>query len=121
LNLQKINNWFFWSMMGSFALLAHLLLLTIPYTKVLGIKVTPADCFIEPAIERTYKIIKKFDCWHIPIGQNDFNVVNAFPNEYRPRPQILNTLPELINVDYPLMPYALSKAIELLDRLVHTA
>jgi purine nucleosidase len=39
-------------------LLSQLLLLTMEDKEVIGINVTPADCFIEPALESTYKMLQ---------------------------------------------------------------
>ena len=102
-------------------LLSQILLLTMPHVEVVGINVTPADCFIEPAIESTYKILDKFGRAHIPIGRNDFNGINAFPSEWRARPEIVNALPDLINVEYSINPYDLPTAFELLERTLESA
>jgi len=95
-------------------ILSQLLLLTMSDVELIGINVTPADCFIEPAIESTYKILKVFDRTDIAIGRSDFNGVNAFPNEWRARPEIINVLPTLINLEYTIDPYSIPNAIDLL-------
>jgi len=95
-------------------LLSQMLLLTMENVEILGINVTPADCFIEPAIESAYKILSLFGKTHIPIGRSNLNGVNAFPNEWRARPEVVNALPMLINLDYPIDPYSIPDAVDLL-------
>jgi inosine-uridine nucleoside N-ribohydrolase len=63
-------------------LLSLLLILTMKEKELIGINVTPADCFIEPALESTYKILQFFHQEKIPIGRGDFYGINAFPNEW---------------------------------------
>ena len=99
-------------------LLSQLLLLTMKDVEVIGINITPADCFIEPAIESSYKILQLFGKENIPLGRSDKNGINAFPNEWRARPTVINALPTLINMSYGLNPYCLQNAVELLiDKL----
>ncbi len=50
-------------------LLSQLLLMTMENKKVIGINVTPADCFLEPALESTYKILQLFQKENIEIGR----------------------------------------------------
>jgi purine nucleosidase len=95
-------------------LLSQILLLTMKNVEVIGVNVTPADCFIEPAIESTYKVLQLFDRTDIPIGRSDFNGVNAFPNEWRARPEVINALPMLINREYKVNAYDLPNAVDLL-------
>lgn len=95
-------------------ILSQLLLLTMKEVEVIGINITPADCFIEPAIESTYKILQLFGKEDIPLGRSDKNGINAFPNEWRARPEVINALPPLINASYNLDPYSLPEAVDLL-------
>jgi len=95
-------------------LLSQMLVLTMEEVELIGVNVTPADCFIEPAIESTYKVLQLFERTAIPIGRSDFHGVNAFPSEWRARPEVVNALPMLINIKYELDPYALPEAVDLL-------
>src|SRR5688572_14067139 len=95
-------------------ILSQLLLLTMENKEVIGINVTAADCFIEPALESTYKILQLFGKENIEIGRSDQNGVNAFPNEWRARPEIINALPMLINLPQSPDPYKYSEASQLL-------
>ena len=42
-------------------ILSQLLLMTMENKKLIGINVTPADCFLEPAVESTYKVLQFFN------------------------------------------------------------
>jgi len=95
-------------------LLSQLLLLTMDHVELIGVNVTPADCYIEPAIESAHKILSLFDRTDVAIGRSSINGVNAFPNEWRARPEVINMLPILINMPYELDPYLLPDAVDLL-------
>ncbi|MEM9921158.1 MAG: nucleoside hydrolase [Bacteroidota bacterium] len=95
-------------------LLSQLLVLTMDTKELIGINVTPADCFIEPALESTYKLLQFCGKTQIPIGRSDYWGVNAFPNEWRARPEVLNALPMLINLEEVADPYGLPEATDLL-------
>lgn len=99
-------------------LLSQLLLMTMADKELIGINVTPADCFLEPATESTYKILQLFNREDIEIGRSDYNGTNAFPSEWRARPEIINALPLLINFPKPPNPYQYKEATQLLiDKL----
>ena len=95
-------------------LLSQLLLMTMEDKEVIGINVTPADCFIEPGLESTYKLLKLFGKKHIQIGRGDYYGINAFPSEWRARPEIVNALPMLINLPQCPDPYSYPNAVDLL-------
>jgi len=95
-------------------ILSQILLLTMDNCELIGVNVTPADCYLEPAVESTYKVLKLFNKTDIPIGISDENGVNAFPNAWRARPEIINALPMLINIEYNIDPYSLINAQDLI-------
>ena len=95
-------------------LLSQMLLMTMPNIDVIGISVTPADCYIEPALESSYKILQFLEQPQIPLGRGDYYGVNAFPNEWRARPEVVNALPMLINLPAAPNPYDYPSATELL-------
>lgn len=102
-------------------LLSLLLLLTMDDVEVIGVNVTPADCYIEPAIESSYKILHLFGRTDISIGRGDLHGVNAFPKEWRARPEVINALPKLINIKYDVDPYALPNAVDLFTEKLNAA
>jgi purine nucleosidase len=100
-------------------ILSQLLLLTMTDKEVIGINVTPADSFIEPALESTYKVLQLLRKETIEIGRSEFYGINAFPGEWRARPEIINALPMLINLPPPPNPYNHVEASQfLIDKLV---
>ncbi|MEL6866681.1 MAG: nucleoside hydrolase [Bacteroidota bacterium] len=99
-------------------LLSQLLLSTMNNKKLIGVNVTPADCFIGPAVESTYKMLQFVGEETVPIGRCDFNGINAFPNEWRARPEVINALPMLINLPKAPDPYSLPNSIDLLVQLL---
>ncbi|MCK8490253.1 nucleoside hydrolase [Spirosoma sp. RP8] len=95
-------------------LLSLLLVLTMPDVELLGVTVTPADCYIEPALESSYKLLQLTGHEYIPLGRGDYAGINAFPSEWRARPDIINALPMLINLPKAPDPYAYPAAPDLL-------
>lgn len=99
-------------------LLSQLLLLTMKNKELIGINVTPADCFIEPALESSYKLLQLFNREDIPLGRSESYGVHAFPDEWRARPEVANALPMLINLQPAPDPYGYPAATDLLvDKL----
>lgn len=95
-------------------LLSQLLVLTMPNVELIGVTVTPADCYIEPALDSTYKLLQLMEQEHIPLGRGDYYGINAFPSEWRARPEIINALPLLINLPKSPDPYSYLSAPELI-------
>lgn len=79
--------------------LSLILVLSMKNVNVLGISITPADCYLENAIDTTLKILSLVKKNNVDIGLGKFYGVNAFPADWRAKPKILNALPNLINID----------------------
>ena len=79
--------------------LSLMLLLTMDTVELLGISITPADCYAEQALETTLKLLQLGRRPAIPVSVGQCHGVNAFPAEWRAKPRILNALPALINLD----------------------
>jgi len=75
--------------------LATMLLLTMDNIELLGVVVTPADCYIQPAVSATRKILDLMGFSHIPIAQSTVRGINPFPNLYRRDSFIVDHLPIL--------------------------
>lgn len=102
-------------------LLSQLLVLTMPDVDLLGITVTPADCYIEPALESAYKLLQLMGREQVPLGRGDCYGINAFPGEWRARPEIINALPMLINLPQSPDPYGYLSAPDLIIEKLATA
>lgn len=95
-------------------LLSQMLLMRMEDKEILGVTVTPADCYIEPAMESAYKLCQFMGQEGISLGRGDYYGINAFPNEWRARPEVINSLPMLINLPEPPDPYAYPEAANLI-------
>lgn len=93
--------------------LSLILLLSMSNINILAVTLTPADCYIESALETTLKILSKANRTDIEIGIGHLHGINAFPAEWRAKPKILNALPALIQIDTPVdvMAYRNSKEV----------
>ncbi len=77
-------------------LLSLMLLLTMPHISLSGVSVTPADCYLDTAIEATTKLLDMFSGANVPVAAGDRFGINAFPAAWRAQPRIINALPMLL-------------------------
>ncbi|MBD2196032.1 MULTISPECIES: nucleoside hydrolase [Calothrix] len=75
--------------------LATMLLLTMDHVELLGIVVTPADCYVQPAVSATRKILDLMGFSHIPVAESTVRGINAFPYLYRRDSYVVDHLPIL--------------------------
>lgn len=75
--------------------LATMLLMTMDHIQPLGIVVTPANCYAEPAVSATRKILDLMECSHIPVAQSTVRGINPFPRLYRRDSFVVDHLPIL--------------------------
>lgn len=75
--------------------LATLLLMTMEHIQPLGIVVTPADCYIQPAVSATRKILDLVGRSDIPVAQSTVRGINPFPALYRRDSYVVDHLPIL--------------------------
>lgn len=88
-------------------LLSIMLLLAMDHIELLGITITPADCFLEDATESTLKILSLFKRSEVKVAKGDLYGVNPFPYDWRAQPKIVNALPTLLDIELdnsPLVP-----------------
>lgn len=79
--------------------LAALLFLTMEEIEPLGIIVTPADCYIQPAVSITRKMIDLVGRSHIPVAESTVRGVNPFPQLYRRDSLVIDHFPILNQQD----------------------
>lgn len=79
-------------------LLSLMLLLTMPHIELLGITITPADCYAEDAVETTLKLLSLFDRRDVPVSVGTRYGPNPFPAEWRAQPRFCKALPTLLRV-----------------------
>ncbi len=75
--------------------LATMLLMTMDHIQPLGVIVTPADCYVQPAISATRKILDLMGSFHIPVAESTVRGINPFPRLYRRDSFIVDHLPIL--------------------------
>ena len=63
--------------------LSTALLLTMEHLRVLGIVVTPADCYIQPAVAATRKLLDLMGRSDIPVAESTVRGLNPFPRIFR--------------------------------------
>jgi purine nucleosidase len=75
--------------------LAIMLLLTMDHIELLGIVVTPANCYVQPAVSITRKILDLMGFSHISVAESTVRGINPFPPLYRRDSFIVDHLPIL--------------------------
>lgn len=75
--------------------LSTVLLLTMDHVRVLGIAVTPADCYIEPAVSATRKILDLMSIEGVSVAKSNVRGVNPFPRIFRRDSFTIDHLPIL--------------------------
>jgi purine nucleosidase len=63
--------------------LSTLLLMTMEEVQPLGVVVTPADCYVQPAVSATRKILDLVKRSDIPVAESTVRGINPFPSLYR--------------------------------------
>lgn len=63
--------------------LSTVLLLTMEHVRLLGIVVTPADCYIQPAVSATRKILDLMGRADVPVAESTVRGLNPFPRIFR--------------------------------------
>ncbi|AFZ31586.1 Inosine/uridine-preferring nucleoside hydrolase [Gloeocapsa sp. PCC 7428] len=75
--------------------LATMLLMTMDRIQPLGVVVTPADCYAQPAVSATRKILDLMGRDDIPVAESTVRGINPFPRLYRRDSFIVDHLPIL--------------------------
>ncbi|MES1022441.1 nucleoside hydrolase [Gloeocapsa sp. BRSZ] len=75
--------------------LATMLLMTMDRIQPLGVVVTPADCYAQPAVNATRKILDLMGRDDIPVAESTVRGINPFPRLYRRDSFIVDHLPIL--------------------------
>ena len=78
---------------------AFLLLLGFQNVELIGLAITPADCFPDPAKEFVSKILYKRGL-KVPVVVSDVEPINDFPKEFKQIAIKSNYLPALLNIEY---------------------
>ncbi|MCV2885218.1 nucleoside hydrolase [Aestuariibacter sp. AA17] len=77
-------------------LLSLMLLLTMEHIDLLGVTVTPADCYLSDATTSTLKLLSMFGREDVPVAKGTLHGINAFPADWRAQPKMCNALPMML-------------------------
>lgn len=83
-------------------LLSLMMLLAMPHIELAGVVVTPADCFLRPAVSTSLKILRFFGRLDVELSRSTLHGVNAFPRAWRSQPYPIDALPILNETEDPL-------------------
>jgi purine nucleosidase len=72
-----------------------MMVLAMPHINLAGIVVTPADCFLRPAISASCKVLRFFKRTDVEISAGTLRGVNAFPRAWRKHAYAVDALPIL--------------------------
>ena len=75
--------------------LATMLLMTMENVQPLGIIVTPADCYVEPAVSATRKLLDLMGCSDVPVAESKVRGINPFPRLFRRDSLVVDHFPIL--------------------------
>ncbi|MBD1903038.1 nucleoside hydrolase [Trichocoleus sp. DQ-A3] len=87
--------------------LATMLLMTMDDVQPLGIVVTPADCYVQPAVSATRKILDLMGRSEVPVAESTVRGINPFPRLFRRDSFVVDHLPilnERETIQTPLLP-----------------
>ncbi|HLO83819.1 MAG TPA: nucleoside hydrolase [Nostocaceae cyanobacterium] len=101
--------------------LATMLLLTMEHIELLGVVVTPADCYIHAAVSATRKIIDLMGFSHIPVAESTVRGINPFPRLYRRDSLIIDHLPILNQNDFITTPLVAETGQDFMVRVLREA
>ncbi|MFQ5612015.1 MAG: nucleoside hydrolase [Anaerolineae bacterium] len=75
--------------------LALMMLLAMPHIELAGVVVTPANCFLTPAVSASLKILRLFGRADVELSQGTLHGVNSFPRVWRVHAYAIDALPIL--------------------------
>lgn len=102
-------------------LLSLLLLLRLPNIELLGVTITPADCYADDALLSTQKILRLCGKPDIPVAVGNVAGPNPFPPEWRAQPKLCHFLPDMLRVDSTDMTPSVLPAHEFMANLLTVA
>ncbi|MFN6566149.1 nucleoside hydrolase [Dendronalium sp. ChiSLP03b] len=101
--------------------LATMLLLTMDSIELLGVVVTPADCYIQPAASATRKILDLMGFSHIPVAESTVRGINSFPYLYRRDSFVIDHLPILNQSEIVNTPLAAQTGQDFMVKVLREA
>ncbi|MGC9526314.1 MAG: nucleoside hydrolase [Limnospira sp.] len=101
--------------------LSTVLLMTMDGVQPLGVVVTPADCYIGPAVSATRKILDLMGKTDVTVAESTVRGVNPFPGRFRRDCFVVDHLPILNERDAIATPLAPEPGQEFLAEAIRNA
>jgi purine nucleosidase len=101
--------------------LSLMLLLTMEHVELLGVVVTPADCYIKPAVSVTRKMLDLMKSPHTPVAESTVRGLNPFPRVWRQSCFAVDHFPILNDADVIQTPLVPENGQTFLARLLRDA
>ncbi len=101
--------------------LSTVLLLTMEHVRLLGIVVTPADCYIQPAVSATRKILDLMGRTDVPVAESTVRGLNPFPRIFRRDAFTIDNFPILNEHGEPRTPLAAETGQVFMARVLREA
>jgi len=79
-------------------LLSLMLILSMPSINLLGVTITPADCYADDAVTSTLKLLALYGKTNIPVSVGNQYGPNAFPAAFRAQPRACHAFPTLLRI-----------------------
>ncbi|MDC8831315.1 nucleoside hydrolase [Alteromonas gilva] len=80
-------------------LLSLMFLLCMDEVELIGVCVTPADCYPDDAVESTLKILAMFNQQDVPVTVGNIIGPNPFPGDWRAQPRLCRALPAFLRTE----------------------
>ena len=80
-------------------LLSLLLLVRLPNINLIGVTITPADCYPDDALKSTRKLLALTGNCHVPVSVGSLCGPNPFPPEWRAQPKMCHAIPQMLRTD----------------------
>lgn len=82
------------------------MVLNMPHVELIGVVVTPADCYIQPAMSVSAKVIDLAGRTGVPLAESTVRPINPFPSHWRQTAFIIDHFPVLNDKPVKTQPLA---------------
>jgi len=79
-------------------LLSLMLILSMRTINLLGVTITPADCYADDAVTSTLKLLSLYGKTNIPVSVGNQYGPNAFPADFRAQPRACHAFPAMLRI-----------------------
>jgi purine nucleosidase len=79
-------------------LLSLMLILSMKNINLLGVTITPADCYADDAVTSTLKLLSLYGKTNVPVSVGNQYGPNAFPADFRAQPRACHAFPTMLRI-----------------------